>query len=329
MVVSAALALPAASALASPAANARALAGLLRETRSALLGVSTGGTSGDVTVLRRFERDVGKRPGIVNVFVSFASPAFDTPLADRLAAQGALPMVTWLPCRDGSLGARQPEFSLRRLVAGDFDPYIRAWATGAARWGRPLLVRFAPEMNGTWNPWSAGVNGNHARDFVAAWRHVHDLFAAAGAANVAWVWSPSVIYRGSPRLASLYPGDAYVDWVGIDGYNWGTSRPWSRWQSFDGVFGPTLAAVRRLTRKPLMLAEVASSERGGDKGAWVRGFFAGLRRNPAILAFVWFNFDKETDWRVQSSTRSRNAFAAGAAAHRIRGGGDLVAPLRP
>jgi hypothetical protein len=320
LAVAAASVLPAASAVASPAVSAQTLVRELRQTRSTLLGVSTEASSNGVALVNRFESDVGKPAGIVNVFVSFASPAFDIALVEQLSRGGALPMVTWLPCRDGSLGAKQPEFSLRRTVGGAFDSYIRAWAAGAARWGRPLLLRFAPEMNGTWNPWSAGVNGNTARDYVAAWRHVHDLFRQAGASNVAWVWSPTVLYRGSGRLAPLYPGDAYVDWIGIDGYNWGTSQLSSRWQTFDGVFRATLAAVRRLTHKPLMLAEVASSELGGDKAAWIRGFFTGLRRNPDILAFVWFNFDKETDWRVGSSERSRRAFQAGAAAPRIRGG---------
>lgn len=286
-----------------------------------LLGVSAPIASADATALDQFGRDAGENAGIANAYVSFASPNFDAALVDRLRSRGALPMVTWLPCLNGDLGADQPDFSLRRLAGGSFDGSISRWAAGAAAWGKPMLLRFAPEMNGTWSPWSAGVNGNSAADYVAAWRHVHDLFDQMGASNVSWVWSPNVLVAGSPPLRSLYPGDRYVDWVGIDGYNWGSSQAWSRWQTFDRVFGPTLRAVRQITRKPLMLSEVGSSELGGNKAAWMRDFFAALRRNPDILAFVWFNFDKETDWRVESSTASRRAFRAGVATARVRGTG--------
>jgi beta-mannanase len=278
------------------------------------------GASGpQAAALDQLSRDVGKGVGLANTYASFASPTFVADFARRVAAQGAVPMVTWLPCKDGALGPEQPEFSLRRVASGDYDGYIRRWAASVAAWRGTVFLRFAPEMNGTWNPWSAGVNGNSARDYIGAWRHVHDLFEQAGAANVVWVWSPNVVTSASPSLQSLYPGDRYVDWVGIDGYNWGKSRPGARWRSFEQVFGSTLSAVRRVTRKPIMLSEVGSSELGGDKAAWIQRFFAALRRNPDVLAFVWFNFHKETDWRVESSPASVRAFAAAVASPFVRG----------
>jgi len=275
----------------------------------------------DPAGVETFAARAGKGAGFANVYVSFASPSFPAQLAGALRERGSLPMVTWLPCRDGSLGPSQPQFSLRRIADGSFDSHVRRWAAGAAAWGQPLFLRFAPEMNGTWNPWSAGVNGNSAHEFVRAWRHVHDLFEQAGASNVIWVWSPNVVMPGSPPLAALYPGDRYVDWIGIDGYNWGTTRARSRWQSFAQVFGPTLREVRQLTSKPLMLSEVGSAEAGGSKAAWITDFFRQLRRNPDILAFAWFNYDKEADWRVDSSPASRQAFAAAVADPRFRGAG--------
>jgi len=77
-------------------------------------------------------------------------------------------------------------------------------------------------MNGNWYPWSEQVNGNHPSQFVQAWQHVHDIFTKLGVTNVTWVWSPNVEYGGSIPLSELYPGSNYVDWVGIDGYNWST-----------------------------------------------------------------------------------------------------------
>jgi beta-mannanase len=166
-------------------------------------------------------------------------------------------------------------------------------------------------MNGNWNPWSEGVNGNVAGQFVAAWRHVHALFVAAGASNVVWMWNPMIDFAGSTPLAGLYPGDAYVDVVGLDGYNWGTSQTWSHWQSPSQIFSATVATVRKLTTRPIVLCEVASSEVGGNKATWITGFFSYLKKTPAITGFVWFEFDKETDWRVESSAASLAAFVKG------------------
>ena len=324
LAVLATLATAAAHAAPARVVHVSAVAKQLRADGGALFGVSTPLTAdGALAGLPRVARVAGKAPGLVNVYRSFTDP-FDAALVRRIAASGAVPMITWEPWRPED-GVAQPEFALRRIAAGAYDPYAREWARAARAYGLPLLLRFAPEMNGNWTPWSAGVNGNTAADYVRAWRHVHDLFRRAGAGNVSWVWSANVVFRGSTPLARLFPGDAYVDWIGIDGYNWGTTRPGHAWTRFAQLFAPTLRQVRRLADKPLMLSEVACSERGGDKAAWLADFFRALARNRDVLAFVWFDFHKETDWRIASSAAARSAFARGVAAARYRGAGSLGA----
>jgi hypothetical protein len=289
------------------------------EPHSVLFGVAAEIGGGAAAPLARVAGTVGKMPGLLGSYVSFATPTFDPRLVESIHERGAIPLITWEPWRDGALGPRQPAYALRRFLHGDFDGYVRRWAEGARNWGRPLLLRFAPEMNGDWNSWSPGVNGNGAAQYVAVWRRMHALFDRAGARNVRWVWSPNVSYPRSTSLRLLYPGDAFVDWVGIDGYNWGTSRPGARWRTFGEIFAPTIRSIRRLTCKPLMLSEVASAEEGGDKARWISGFFSSLRRYPDIRAFVWFDYDKEADWRLDSSAAARAAFAAGVADPRYRG----------
>jgi beta-mannanase len=138
------------------------------------------------------------------------------------------------------------------------------------------MLRFNHEMNGWWFPWAEGrtstgvVNGNSPGDYVKAWRHVHDIFTRVGATNVSWLWSPNIVAVNTnyADLASVYPGDAYVDWTGVDGYNWGTSDPDFDWQSFADVFGdiyPKLAAKG----KPIIIGEMASDEVGGSKAQWI------------------------------------------------------------
>lgn len=223
-----------------------------------------------------------------------------------------MPMVTWSPNnypRSGN-AVNQPDYALRTIVAGDHDAYIRSYARDAAAWGKPMYLRFAHEMNGDWYPWCAGVNGNTSAQYVAAWRHVHDIFEQEGATNVRWVWSPGYEYSGTTPYEQLYPGDAYVDWVGIDGYNWGTSQPGYGWVSFSSIFGASYDKLARMTDKPMMIAETASAEQGGDKAAWIRQAFLKdvPSRFPRIKAVLWFNVNLERDWRVNSSSSSLAAY---------------------
>jgi beta-mannanase len=169
-------------------------------------------------------------------------------------------------------------------------------------------------MNGNWFPWSERVNGNQSGEFVLAWRHVHDIFTEVGARNVTWVWCPNVIAQNTSPLESLYPGDEYVDWLCMDGYNAGTHpvQP-GRWRSFEELFGETYSVLQGLSpSKPIMLAEMASTEQGGSKGAWIENAFRYTlpKRFPRIKAVVWFNWNIQgMDWAIESSPESQDAFA--------------------
>jgi hypothetical protein len=172
-------------------------------------------------------------------------------------------------------------------------------------------------MNGNWYPWAEGVNGNQSGDYVQAWRHVHDVLAAAGASNVAWVWSPNVPYFGSTDLAGLFPGAGYVDVVALDGYNWGTSASWSSWISPQDLFAPGIAQLRTLAPGvPILIAETASAEAGGSKAQWDTDLISYLVAQPDVVGFVWFHLQKETDWRINSSDSSAAAFKAALASRR-------------
>jgi beta-mannanase len=175
-------------------------------------------------------------------------------------------------------------------------------------------MRFDHEMNGWWQfPWSEQVNGNQPGDYVKAWKHVHDIFTQAGATNVTWVWAPNIIGPNTTPLASLYPGDTYVDWLAMDGYNWGSDHS-NVWQSFSQVFAPTYSALTQLAPgKPIMLAETASSENGGSKAAWITDAMqTQLPANfPMIKALVWFNWnagDSTLSWPINSSQSALDAF---------------------
>ncbi len=203
---------------------------------------------------------VGKAPAIVMWYQDWANgnaTDLDPAKMSAVVSRGAMPMVTWEPW-DHTESASQPAYALRAILAGHHDAYIRRWARDVAAWSQPMYLRFAHEVNGDWYPWSPGVNGNTSVEYVATWKHVVDIFRQEGATAVRWVWSPNVAYDSSTPFAEVYPGDAYVDWVGLDGYNWGTSQSWSSWTEFAEVFGASYDALAALTTKPMMITDTES-----------------------------------------------------------------------
>lgn len=283
-------------------------------------GVTVDSSLGETQELDAYTGSAGgKSPAVVMDYSDWAhTPDFPVGFADLVASRGATPMLTWEPW-DYSAGVNQPAYRLSAISGGAYDGLVRRWAAEIKSYGRPLLLRFAHEMNGNWYPWAESVNGNRPGQYVAAYRHVVNLFRAAGVTNVTWVWSPNVSYPGTTSLGELYPGDAYTDWTALDGYNFGTTAP-SGWLSFTQVFGASIGQVRALSGKPLMIGEIGSAEQGGNKANWIADFFSQLAAHPEIHGYVWFNHDKEADWRIQSSDTSRIAYANAVAAARYVGG---------
>ena len=242
------------------------------------------------------ESKIGLKAGVLGVFADFKHP-FPTQDAANAAARGAALLISWEPWDWEVKSQDQPAYSLDRITAGDHDAYIRTFAQSAAATGRPVFVRFAAEMNGDWQVWSTGFNGNGPGDYVAAYRHVVDVSRAAGGTNIKWVFNPIVSYEGSTALTSLYPGSTYVDWVALDGYNWGSLK-WG-WQSFTDVFTMGLNEIKAVAPgKPLAIAEIGCTP-GAQKAAWVTDSFAKAQAN-GVRMLVWFEHNKETDWRLSS-----------------------------
>ena len=114
-----------------------------------------------LAALDQAESAIGARAAIVGTFADWAhAPRFPRAHADAINRRGAVPLISWEPWDSWRGGADQPEYALRRIAAGDHDALIDRWAAAVARYRRPVMLRFAPEMNGDWLPWSEGVNGN-------------------------------------------------------------------------------------------------------------------------------------------------------------------------
>ena len=301
----------------------------------------------DMGAVSHFEQLVGKGLSLIEFSSSWqvcdrtcAPYRFPYEAMDNVRRYGAIPVYSWGAESSPRSSENQPEFQLADIIGGAYDSYIAQFANEARAWGHPFFLRPNWEMNGNWFPWSELANGNSSGQFVAAWRHIHDIFAAAGASNATWVWCP---YADTEKrlkktpLSPLYPGDSYVDWTCLDSYNWGRNpvnpKPW---RSFSELFDPAYKEVTKVVapRKPLMLGEFATTPYGGHKAAWIRAMFEKLpRKYPRVRALIYFNtVDRGVDWPLETSPPAARAFAKG-----IRKGiyannrfGELAsAPIRP
>lgn len=272
--------------------------------RAVALGAYVHGAPWNLSAVEEFERLAERRLQILMWYQDWATTRdLDTALLQRVRARGCVPMITWDPW-DYQAGKRQPDYALERIVAREFDDYIRSWATALGSDARPLLLRWGHEMNGRWYPW--GTNGrSDGAKYRAAWQHAWRLFDESGASNVRWVWSPNIVH-GAAAFEPFFPGDGYVDLVGLDGYNWGGRD----WKPFVELFGPSYERLIELTQKPVMIAETGCAE-DRRKPAWIEDAFGanGLGQLTRVEAVIWFHQTKERDWRIDSSPESRAAFA--------------------
>lgn len=290
--------------LCAAAASAAATSASASVYFGALISGETYGGSGiapnNTTAWDRFERDAGKRVAIVDESQAWAE--FDKGEVEATAARGAIPLVT--------MGLKEG-VTLETIVEGKQDAAIKKWAQEAKAWGHPFFFTPWWEMNGAWYPWGRNPK------FVAAWRHFHDLVVGQGATNVTWTWVPNAIwYDPASDPTPYYPGDAYVDWVGMDSYNWGLNPAQSdRWITPDQTISPTLNIIRGLApTKPVAIVETASTEYGGNKTDWIREMLTTyLPHHPEIKAYLWFNWNfpkngARADWPIESSAPAQQQF---------------------
>ena len=298
----------------------------------------------DMSAISHFEGFVHKGLSLIQFSAPFSdcnsSPCehypFPTEQMQSVRDYGAIPFFSW---NSGASGTS--DFSDHRLASinsGRYDAYIHEFAVSARKWGHPFFLRFNWEMNGSWFPWAEGVNGNGAGEYVAAWRHVHDIFTAVGATNATWVWCP---YGDAERtlapMRQFYPGGSYVDWTCLDGFNWGEneSNPLP-WRSFAQIFRVSYDQVTKTIApdKPMILAETASNGNGRAKAAWIRGMFRQIATSfQRIRGVIWFNqFDRDVRWPIETSVASGRAFSWGVRKHPYRGnrfGAISASPIKP
>jgi hypothetical protein len=285
--------------------------------------------------------ETGKQPNLDLYFQAWNAGSkqgtsnFSVKTAENACGQGLLPMYTWeswdtsqrgtnshrgtdIP---GVLWAQKP-FAPHKIIAGKFDAYIRATADRMKTLPCPIAVRFDQEPNGYWYPWGEATDGMpgdtpaiRAARYVKMWRHVVDVFRSEGATNVIWVWSPnfqSLAHAGYPDLSASYPGNDYVDWVGIDGYYYNNPT-----QTFKGLFGPTIQQLKPFAgTKPWLIAEtgVGTYSDSSTKPRQITNLLNAVAARKRFNGVTYFDEDKANDrsnWKFDSDQSSLEAFKAG------------------
>jgi endoglucanase len=312
--------------------------------QGAYLGTANSTPERIAAAIREFGQLTGRQPSLVKTFHSLDCDFTAAGWCGQVLRQAAATGATNYVALDLKWTGAPATGLLDAINAGQADARITAVAQGIRSVGSLVLLEPGWEMNGDWAfAWQGVANGGQAgpAKYAAAWRHVVTLFRQAGATNVRWVFNPNVgnamthTASGAGNwnwYANYYPGDAYVDYVGAHGFNgptvWNTA-----WQDFgtmtDGAGADRMLSdlAARYPAKPIIIGEFASQEgAAGQKAQWITDAYAKMRANPRVVGAVWFNANKEADWRVESSPASLQAFQAAMAQPGVQ---TAFAPVAP
>jgi mannan endo-1,4-beta-mannosidase len=263
------------------------------------LGVYEGSntTASEYAQIEQFAHTVGRQPNIVLYYSSWGEP-FSIPYAQTALEHGATLLVDMDPTST----------SCASIAAGRQDAFLRSYAQSVKVFGQPVIISFGHEMNGNWYPW--GWTHTQPAVYVQAWRHIVDVFRRIGADNVTWLWTVNSVTPGDGPIAEYWPGASYVTWTAMDAYYYFT------YSDFSEVFGPTLAAIRQITNKPILIGETGIGQVSGQ-AVNIPGLFAGTRR-AGLLGFVWYDQAQDLgiyhqDWRLEGNRGAVAAFRAAAA----------------
>lgn len=274
---------------AAPAVPKPVVAG---KTSTPMVGVFEPGVPLSYAPVEKFAKAVGTQPHIALWYGGWGDP-FRTAFAAEAARHGAIPFVQINP---GTT-------TMAQVATGDGDSYLKLYANQVRSYGKPVIIGFAAEPNGTWDQWGRGHTA--PVQWVAAWRHVVTLFRAQGAQNVIWLWTVnSANVAEGADLDNWWPGAAYVTWVGIDGYYYRPS------DTFQSVFGTTASQVRQFTNKPILISEVAVGPTAGP--GKISTLFVGVMADK-MLGLVWFDQTQNAgvyhqDWRLEDTPTALTAF---------------------
>ncbi len=255
-----------------------------------------GAYAGDhLTSMPQFEQLVGSKVDLQAIFIGWYEP-FPLRYGPQVRDQGKTLVLFW----------EQYDVSLDEIINGSADRYIDEFAKGAKTYKGPIILVPFHEMNGDWAPWSGAVRGNSPTKVILAWKHIHDRFK--GISNVKFAWninSASHPNTEANAIKNYYPGDEYVDYVSVDGFNDGDP-----WLTFAQIFDRVLSELSQY-HKPIYILSMASKQ-GPLKPDWIiDALTVEIPKHKEVVGWIWFNENKEANWLVNSDPATLTAFKQG------------------
>jgi mannan endo-1,4-beta-mannosidase len=314
---------PAAGSGSAPSASAtspalpKVVQASLPATPASYLGVYEGSdlSASQLTPVEQFGQAVGRQPNVVLYYSSWGEP-FSISFAQAALKDGATLLADVDPT----------SVSCASIAAGEQDAYLASYARSVKSFGKPVIISFGHEMNGNWYPW--GWTHTQPADFVQAWRHIVDVFRDVGADNVTWLWTVNSVNSTEGPIADYWPGADYVTWVAFDAYYYFAG------DDFSGVFGGTIAAIRQITNKPIIIGETAVGQVAGQ-AAEIPGLFAGVA-STGLLGLVWYDQNDEAeggiykqDWQLEGDPSAVSAFRAAVAQYLAQPATSASSPPSP
>lgn len=259
---------------------------------------------------------------LIHTYIAWGSKAseeFPTIKVNAICKLGSTPVITWEPWLTSFESEKYPHLvsiekrdinGMKTVANGDYDAYIKTWARASKKLEKPIFIRLGHEMNDPYRyPW--GPQNNKPEDFVAAWKHVVNIFRNEGVKNVFWVWAPHPAYQG---FDVYYPGDEYVDWIGTGTLNYGTAASWSQWWSFEDIFGKFYKQVKKYN-KPVMITELGCLNVGGNRAEWFRKALSEMpEKYPLVKSVIFYHSsndntttNKSLNWYIKDDAATTKA----------------------
>ena len=258
----------------------------------------------DAISLNNFESVVGKPVGIMSVFIHWGNNKdFPTELSQVVGQKGKTLLIFWEAMDYNKTINEQGPYSYDAINNGRWDSYIKNFAINARMYGAPVVIAPFSEMNGNWTQWGITVGNNTAQKHIKAWRRIYGIFKSNNATNVKFAWvvnCNAVPDTFANRFEKFYPGNAYVDYVGVDGFNFG--NPWLSWES---IFHDSLTRLQTYGKSTIIASMACDEGLPNQKAQWIVDMVPAMNNYPLVTGWVWFN---ENKWRVDSTPESLDAF---------------------
>jgi hypothetical protein len=273
-------------------------------------------TEHDVTPddVARYEQSVGKKTAWIYFSDNwFESRKFPAEMCGWIRDLKKVPYIRLMLRSNVDQRHSEKTFSLRKIIAGDFDVDLRAWARAATNFGSPILIEWGTEPNGSWFSWNGKWNGGAKEGparYIAAYRHIVDLMRAEGTDNLQWVWHVNWLdepERKWNRFENYFPGENYCDWVAFSAYGPTTPTTHDGTESFRFKMRDAYPRLIKIAaNKPIIIAEFGCDlhNRGVDAAYWAKSALEDLFSNrwPAIIGFCWWNEGWQNDDRKRHDT---------------------------